>query len=210
MKHKKEHLNYLRTDFKGELFFSFDYFKKKIMITIYSIYFRLKLKLQGVVIGKNCSFFKLPIFQRFPCSLIIIGDSCRFVSSNLGNYRGINHCCIVQTGTSIAKIVIGDRCGFSGVSIVCDNNVTIGNDVLVGANSIIGDRDDHSDLFGDKASPIHIGDNVWIGMNVVILKGVHIGNNSIIGAGSVLTKSVPCNEIWAGNPAKFIKRREDY
>jgi acetyltransferase-like isoleucine patch superfamily enzyme len=51
-----------------------------------------------------------------------------------------------------------------------------------------------------------IGDNVWIGMNVCILPGVEIGNNAIIGAGSVVTKSIPSDEIWFGNPAHFVKK----
>ena len=57
-----------------------------------------------------------------------------------------------------------------------------------------------------KAKPIHIEDNVWITMNVIILPGVTIGKNSIIGAGSVVTKSIPPNSLVGGNPAKVIKK----
>ena len=56
---------------------------------------------------------------------------------------------------------------------------------------------------------IKIGNNSFIGCNVTILRGVTIGNNCIIGAGSVVTKNVPDGEVWAGNPAKFIKKTED-
>ena len=51
-----------------------------------------------------------------------------------------------------------------------------------------------------------IKDDVFIGAYSFVLKGVTIGNNSIIGACSVVTKNVPDNEIWAGNPAKFIRK----
>lgn len=55
------------------------------------------------------------------------------------------------------------------------------------------------------SKPVVIGDNVWIGMNACILPGITIGDNSIIGSGSVVTKNIPPNEIWIGNPARFIK-----
>ena len=58
-----------------------------------------------------------------------------------------------------------------------------------------------------EIKPIVIGDDVWIGSRSLIMKGVHIGNGAIIGAGSVVTKDVPPYEIWAGNPAHFIKSR---
>ena len=54
-------------------------------------------------------------------------------------------------------------------------------------------------------SPVIIEDNVFIGARSIILKGVTIGRNSIVGAGSVVTKSIPSNQIWGGNPAKFIR-----
>ncbi len=55
------------------------------------------------------------------------------------------------------------------------------------------------------SKPVLIGDNVFIGYSVTILKGVQIGNNSIIGANSVVTKSIPANVMAAGNPCKVIK-----
>ena len=54
---------------------------------------------------------------------------------------------------------------------------------------------------------IVLGKHVWVAQNATILKGVTIGNNSIIAAGSVVTKSIPANEIWGGNPAVFIRKR---
>ena len=53
--------------------------------------------------------------------------------------------------------------------------------------------------------PIHIGQNVWIGAGAIILPGVTIGDNSVIAAGSVVTKDVPENSVFGGNPAKFMK-----
>lgn len=57
---------------------------------------------------------------------------------------------------------------------------------------------------------VEIGNNVFVGMGVTILRGVKIGDNCIIGAGSVVTKDIPNNTIAAGNPAKVIGKLEDY
>ena len=59
------------------------------------------------------------------------------------------------------------------------------------------------------ALPVKIGDNVWLGAGVIINPGVTIGDNSVIGSGSVVTKDIPEDSIFAGNPAKFI-RKIDY
>ena len=56
-----------------------------------------------------------------------------------------------------------------------------------------------------RTAPVRIADNVWIGMNAVILKGVTIGENSVVAAGSVVSKSVAANTVVAGNPAVVVK-----
>lgn len=56
-----------------------------------------------------------------------------------------------------------------------------------------------------NSSPIIIKNGAWIGAHSIILKGVTIGERSVVGAGSVVTKSIPDDQLWAGNPARFIK-----
>ena len=84
--------------------------------------------------------------------------------------------------------------------------IKIGNNVRCGANTLITDSDWHMD--DPRSGPnkdVVIGDNVWLGYGVKVLKGVHIGENSLIGIGSVVTKDIPANVIAAGNPCKVIK-----
>jgi maltose O-acetyltransferase len=112
------------------------------------------------------------------------------------------------------QISIGQRTFINRfASIVSRKNIAIGDDVLIGDNVSIYDHDHQtnnlSTTYGQQGytcEEIIIGNNVWIGCHSTILKGVSIGNNSIIGAGSVVTKSIPPNELWAGIPAKFIKK----
>lgn len=112
-----------------------------------------------------------------------------------------------------ATLIIGEKVGISNSSIVCWESIEIQNNVLIGGGCKIWDTDFHSldpniRKNGDnevKKSKIIIKNNAFIGGSSIILKGVVIGENAIIAAGSVVTKSVPDNEIWGGNPAKFIR-----
>lgn len=56
---------------------------------------------------------------------------------------------------------------------------------------------------------IEIGENAYLGCNTIVCKPVKIGANAIIGAGSIVTKDIPENEVWAGNPARFIRKRDE-
>ena len=103
---------------------------------------RLKMRLWGIKFGEKCSFRGNMLFFCGTNSSISIGDHCTFNNSSRFNFRGINHRCILQTHKG-GRITIGSHCGFSGVSIVSNVCVTIGNHVLVGANTMIGDRNDH-------------------------------------------------------------------
>ena len=67
-------------------------------------------------------------------------------------------------------------------------------------------NDDNGNSGYEYGIPVSIGNNVWIGGNVVILPGVSIGDNVVIGTGSVVTKSIPDNVIAAGNPCRIIRK----
>lgn len=112
-----------------------------------------------------------------------------------------------------AVIQIGDHVGMSSVCLWCTNSIEIGNNVKIGAGSVIIDNDAHnldykirrdSKIDIAASAPIMIEDDVMIGTNVIVLKGVTIGARSIIGAGSVVTKSIPADCVAAGNPCKVI------
>ncbi|EMQ2846252.1 hypothetical protein WFU86_001042 [Proteus mirabilis] len=95
---------------------------------------------------------------------------------------------------------------FTAISL---NGIKIGKNCLIGSNVKLLDSDFHSVNKVRKndsiiSKKIEVKDNVFIGDNVLILKGVIIGNNCTIGAGSVVTKSFPDNTILAGNPARAI------
>ncbi len=94
------------------------------------------------------------------------------------------------------------------------DDIRIGARVLIGANSYLTtnnheyrQRDVPIQSQGFTGAPITIGDDVWLGCNVVVLPGVTIGNGAVIGAGSVVTRDVPAGEVWAGVPARKIKAR---
>lgn len=126
-----------------------------------------------------------------------------------GDTRTIIHAC------KNANIVIKNNVGISNSTIISHNSVIIEDDVKIGGGTKIYDTDFHSIDFnermqihdiGVKSGPIIIGKGAFIGAHSIILKNVKIGKNSVIGAGSVVTKSVPDKEIWAGNPAVFIRK----
>lgn len=94
----------------------------------------------------------------------------------------------------------------------CRKGLRFGDDVLISVHVMFLDTDYHPvyNLQGERINPdkeIVIGNKVWIGCNVTILKGALIGNNIIIGAGSLVTgKLLPDNSIYSGNPITIIKK----
>ena len=112
-----------------------------------------------------------------------------------------------------AKLVIGDKTGLFGTTILCSESVTIGSNTIIAGGTHIYDSDFHSlepeVRIGEndqiQSLPVNIGNQCWIGSSCIILKGVTIGDQAVIGAGSVVTKDVPPRQVWAGNPAKLIK-----
>jgi acetyltransferase-like isoleucine patch superfamily enzyme len=167
----------------------------------------------GIEIGQRCSFYGLPLFRRLPGSRIRIGDNCQFRSSRWSNLVGVNRPCIVSTLGDAATLDIGNDCGFSGTIIGCASRISIGDRVMCGANVTITDTDWHPIDWRDRqagrpgeVSPVVIGDDVWLGMNVTVLKGVEVGRQTVVGAGSIVTRSLPSGVIAAGQPAVVIRK----
>jgi acetyltransferase-like isoleucine patch superfamily enzyme len=94
--------------------------------------------------------------------------------------------------------------------IVATESVEIGDRVLLGSNCVVIDTDFHPvDLVQRRqrfqsldSQPVFIDDDVFVGMNCLVLKGVSIGKGSVIGAGSVVTGDIPSGVVAAGNPAR--------
>lgn len=112
-----------------------------------------------------------------------------------------------------AVLLIGNDCTLNGTVIHCNEQITIGNKCMFGPGTVISDNDSHrvtADPVERRQKAVSrtvvIKDNVWIGMNCIILKGVTIGENSIIAAGSVVTRDVPSYTLAGGNPAEEIKK----
>lgn len=198
-------------DFRGYFFERLRFIRLNIYRISCSIWMKMLLLLRGVDGGSGIICHGLPVVIRMVNSSIKIGRNCSFRSDFSSNLVGINRKCIVTTLRKNAEVLIGDNSGFSGTVIAAAGSIRIGCHVLCGANTTITDYDWHG-IEQDKRNkaadpkPVVIEDNVWIGLNCVVLKGVTIGKNTVIGANSVVTKNIPENVIAAGNPCRVIKQ----
>ena len=142
-----------------------------------------------------------------------------------GNYVSCYAGCSFSIGEN-GQCTVGDFTLLNGALIMAEEKIEIGAHCLISWNIGIADSDFHplepaqrlidaqalAPYFKDrpprpklKTAPVKIADNVWVGMNAVILKGVTIGENSVVAAGSVVTKSVPPSTVVAGNPAVIVR-----
>lgn len=123
-------------------------------------------------------------------------------------YENQEFCPYLQIGDNA---YLGDNC-----HIGCINRVVIGDNLLTGSNVYITDHFHGKGILEEadtppikrnlhSRAPVYIGNNVWLGNNVVIVPGVKIGNNVTVGANAVVTKSLPDNSIAVGVPAKVLR-----
>jgi acetyltransferase-like isoleucine patch superfamily enzyme len=146
----------------------------------------LAISKEGIMFGKNVSIGPKSILQ---CTGILRNQGC--------------------------GIVIGDNTGIGPMAYIGgQGGVRIGNDVIVGPGlRIFSENHNYTDADtiirnqGERRACVRIGDNCWIGANVVITAGVEIGNGCVIGAGAVVTRSIEPNSVAVGNPARKIKSR---
>jgi acetyltransferase-like isoleucine patch superfamily enzyme len=194
----------------------------KVGYVLSLLYNKVKFK---ILLGKNCGQkFKvagtLNLHLRSKRSLITIGYNFHSLNGNFYNplSRNSNGAIMIEED---GRLIIGNGVGMSSVMIRSHSSIRIGDNVNIGADTMILDTDCHSLNYLDRRTrgeddisnvlslQIVIEDDVFIGARTIITKGVHIGARSIIGAGSVVTKSIPSDCIAAGNPCKIIKKIND-
>jgi acetyltransferase-like isoleucine patch superfamily enzyme len=167
----------------------------------------------SVAWGRRWRIYGAPIIQRHRCSAIHIGAGLTLRSWPASNPLAPSHRVVLATRRAEAQLYIGEDVGITGGTIVAAERVEIGDRVFIGANTTIADTDFHpldpelrrADVLAGAHRPVHIEDDVFIGMNCLILKGVHIGAGAVVGAGSVVVKDVAAHTLVAGNPARVIR-----
>lgn len=176
------------------------------------LWIRVLFFTNGISWGRGWRFYGVPVIQKHRGSCMQFGNGFQLRSTTRSNPLGANHPVILCTWQAGAVLQIGKDFAMTGGSIIAAERVVIGNDVIVGANTTIMDTDFHpldaqkrrSDSQSAKIAPVIIEDDVFVGMNCLILKGVTLGRGCVVGAGSVVTKDVPPSAIVAGNPASII------
>jgi acetyltransferase-like isoleucine patch superfamily enzyme len=176
-------------------------------------FYRLLFKTYGVKWRRGWQIYGMPILQKFRGSSICIGDYASLRSWRSSNPLIPNHPVTLSTRSPKAQIIIGNHVSLTATILVAAERIEIGNHVWIGSNTTIVDTDFHPldpdqrliDPLAGCHAPVFIDDNVFIGMNCIILKGVHIGRSSVVGAGSVVVNNIPERTIVAGNPAAVIK-----
>jgi len=175
-------------------------------------FFKLFLKINNIKYGEKLKMVGIPIIYRFKDSNINIGHGCTINSSFLSNLVGLYQRTIIIARDG-GEIIIGNNVGISGSTIYSLDEIDIGNNTVIGANSKIIDNDFHpldpldrveDDRDKIKSKKISIGENVFIGTNSIILKGTELKDNCVVGAGSVVSGKFSKNSIIGGNPAKVI------
>lgn len=164
---------------------------------------------KNLFLSEGISFNQTTLFNG--TGKVYVGKNVHFGYALSPHFHGFHE--MIQAGFDHSIIEIGDHTLLSNdIAIRALTKISIGKNCLIGDRTTIYDSDFHEvhPLLRRRSpglsKPVIIGNNVWIGSQVMILKGVTIGDNSIIGAGSVVSKDVPANSIAIGNPARIINK----
>jgi acetyltransferase-like isoleucine patch superfamily enzyme len=194
-----------------------DIVARKVSVVFWTAWSRLLFALHGCEVGPGLTVDGRLIVRAAAKGCITVGRNFQANARQLSNLVGLSGpsilCCYGD-----GKIKIGDDSGMSGSVLSSRAQIQIGDHVNLGGNVRIFDHDFHSmdaadrrdpiiDKLNCRAEPITIDNDVFVGANAIILKGVHIGARSIIGAGAVVTLSeIPPDSVVAGNPAQIIRQ----
>lgn len=152
----------------------------------------------------------LPLIGK-PCNALRI-FCCRRIFRKCGNIDTINRHAYFGNG---AGVEIGDHSGI-GANCRVPHNIVIGRDVMMAPEVLIF-RGNHRFSAPDipmirqgdeEASPVVIGDDVWIGQRAILTPGRRIADGTVVAAGAVVTKDFPPYSVIGGNPARLLKSRK--
>ena len=182
-----------------------------LMSNIYTacFVFEVRFLYGGCVVVKDCKM-NVPVRGTGSCGSVQIESQNAF-GFRLAPMNGDGHI-LIQARARNARITIGAHGAFANnITIVARKEIVIGERVLCGDRVAIFDSDFH-EVDPEKrwvghggTKPVRIGDNVWLGSNAMILKGVTIGDHAVVAPGSVVTKDVPPRVVVGGIPARIIK-----
>lgn len=195
------------------IFFIYQKIYKKIYFSISYNITRFYFYINGV----SCISFTsvgIPLVDIKKSSIVKFGSNLVMVNKDRFATLGKNNRCKFVVSNN-ANLTMGDKVAMSNTTVVATKSIFIGDNVMIGGGVTIIDSDFHSlnaahwhtdlDEKNMKSLPVIIKNNVFIGMDSIILKGVTVGSNSIVAAGAVVFKDIPDFQIWGGNPAVFIK-----
>ena len=163
------------------------------------------LRPQFASLGIDCTFMK-PWYVEVNGGPISLGDFANVVATPDCRVR----LTVWSNSEEGGRIDLGRYCLICpGVRVSAATEITVGDNCMMAMGAYITDSDWHDiydrSMFVGKSEPVRIGNNVWLGDNAIVCKGVTIGDNSIVGARAVVIRDVPPNVIVAGNPATIVR-----
>ncbi|MEG0426872.1 MAG: acyltransferase [Akkermansia sp.] len=168
------------------------------------------VKLKGAEVKSSAFFTGIPFVKVHPQGSLTIGENVTIHSMKRAN-PVMNLRTTLDVNAPNAHLGIGKNVGISGSTIICTTRITIGDNTLIGADSMLLDNNLHfpgqewgwknTYRSSQKGKPITIGKGCFVGARAIILKGVTLGDGVIVAAGSVVTRDVPEGFMAIGNPA---------
>jgi len=192
--------------------------KSRVTIVWWSLWNRAFLSLHpSVTFAAGLQVTGPVVWRIHPVGSLVLGREVRINSGPACNALGGHRRSIIAVLPD-GKLTIGDNSGLSSSTVICQRRIEIGRQVRIGGGCTIVDTDFHSLRLAERIArgnpgvnsrPVRIADGAFVGAGSWVLKGVSIGAEAVVGAGSLVSRNVPDGEIWAGNPARFIRRIGD-
>lgn len=182
---------------------------KHLMLKLYWAATRNYLRFRGAVVGRHVKCNGFPYIKIRKGGRLIIGDHVMINATRWSNAHVVSGSTTIYVDAN-ACVEIGEGAGVSGSRIIAYKRIEIGRRTLVGAGCLVCDSDMHEVPLGNPSgtaiSPISIGNKVFLGAGVTVLKGVSIGDGAVVGSGSVITHNINASTLVTGTPARNIRQ----